>query len=341
MGGKSKSPKSPDLIGAANATAEGNIRAARVAADANRINQFTPFGSQTFTHGTGDDRDVWTSKVTLTPQQQKILDLNTATGRALAQFSKDSLGAVSRATRTPFNKSLLPAKQINAGQTAQDAIMSRLEPAYQRRQADLDTQLANQGIARGSEAANRAYDDLGRERTDAYQQAALRGIDVGQQARQQAIQEQEFFRTEPLSYLNMLRNGGQATMPQFQAPGSQQATTGPDILGATNGMYQNQLGAYNAQQAGSNNLMNGLFGLGGAAMLAPTGTFSGLAGLFSDRRLKTNIKRIGEYHGHNVYEYDIFGRHEIGVMAQEVMRTRPDAVAVHPSGFLMVNYGAL
>ena len=126
----------------------------------------------------------------------------------------------------------------------------------------------------------------------------------------------------------MLRNGGQATMPQFQAPGSQQATTGPDILGATNGMYQNQLGAYNAQQAGSNNLMNGLFGLGSAYLM-------------SDRRLKSNVVKVGEYHGHNVYEYDIFGRHEIGVMAQEVMRTRPDAVAVHPSGFLMVNYGAL
>jgi hypothetical protein len=30
-----------------------------------------------------------------------------------------------------------------------------------------------------------------------------------------------------------------------------------------------------------------------------------------------------------------------GVMAQEVMQTRPDAVSTHPLGFYMVNYDAL
>ena len=62
----------------------------------------------------------------------------------------------------------------------------------------------------------------------------------------------------------------------------------------------------------------------------------------SDRRLKTNIVKVGDDpRGFGIYEYDIFGRRERGVMAQEVEKIIPDAVMEHPSGFKMVNYGAL
>ena len=80
------------------------------------------------------------------------------------------------------------------------------------------------------------------------------------------------------------------------------------------------------------------------------GTALGIAGVagglgwapFSDVRLKSNIKRIGTHvKGFGVYEYDIFNRHEFGVLAQEVMKYVPEAVKMHPSGYLTVNYGAL
>jgi len=63
--------------------------------------------------------------------------------------------------------------------------------------------------------------------------------------------------------------------------------------------------------------------------------------MLSDRRLKSSIKPIGRFNGHNWYSYIKFGRHEIGVMAQEVMQTNPGAVHMHESGYLMVDYGAL
>jgi hypothetical protein len=42
------------------------------------------------------------------------------------------------------------------------------------------------------------------------------------------------------------------------------------------------MGQYNANQAGQQNTMGGLFGLGSAALMSPKGTFSGSSGLFSN-----------------------------------------------------------
>jgi len=65
------------------------------------------------------------------------------------------------------------------------------------------------------------------------------------------------------------------------------------------------------------------------------------AAIFSDRRLKSNIKFLGKLNGYNWYEYDIFGTRQTGVMAQEVLAIKPEAVSVHDSGYLMVNYNLL
>lgn len=57
----------------------------------------------------------------------------------------------------------------------------------------------------------------------------------------------------------------------------------------------------------------------------------------------TDLNRIfyGKRGRHNWYEYDIFGRHEQGVLAQEVLHVEPSAVHKHSSGYLMVDYGAI
>ncbi len=64
---------------------------------------------------------------------------------------------------------------------------------------------------------------------------------------------------------------------------------------------------------------------------------------FSDRRLKTNIKRIGTHPlGIGIYEFDyVWGEHATGVMADEVKTVMPEAVTRHPSGYDMVDYGKL
>jgi len=47
------------------------------------------------------------------------------------------------------------------------------------------------------------------------------------------------------------------------------------VIGATSAGYNAQLGQFNANQAGSNNMMSGLFSLGGAALGGPLGAKAG------------------------------------------------------------------
>jgi hypothetical protein len=66
----------------------------------------------------------------------------------------------------------------------------------------------------------------------------------------------------------------------------------------------------------------------------------GLSNVFSDRRLKKNIKQIGARpDGLNVYEFDYIwgGGRQVGLMAQEVQSVYPGAVS-ESGGYLMVDY---
>jgi enamine deaminase RidA (YjgF/YER057c/UK114 family) len=328
MGKQQSAPPPPDYAGAAQATAAGNADAARIAAKANRVSQYTPYGNLVYTSGVGGDPDQWKSEVQLAPAQQQLLEQQNQTSLGLAGLQNQGLGYVKNMLDQPFDTSKLPAQMVNPGQTAQDAIMSRLDPSFTRRQSGLETQLANQGIARGTEAWKAAQTDLDQARNDAYTQAALQGMGIGQQARQQALQEQAYLRNEPLNTLNAVRTGSQVTGPQFQNVPQQATTQGADLLGATQAQYGAQLGGVNAANASNNAMMQGLFNLGSAYML-------------SDRRLKTDIKQVGKLdNGLNVYQYRyVFGGPtQIGVMADEVERVIPDAVATHASGYKLVDY---
>lgn len=66
----------------------------------------------------------------------------------------------------------------------------------------------------------------------------------------------------------------------------------------------------------------------------------GFGDMFSDIRLKKNIKQIGtRSDGLNVYEFEYIwgGGRQVGLMAQEVQGVYPDAVS-ESGGYLMVNY---
>ena len=73
---------------------------------------------------------------------------------------------------------------------------------------------------------------------------------------------------------------------------------------------------------------------------------SGIMSFFpgSDIRLKEDIKKIGQsIDGHNIYKFKYLDddREFIGVMAQEVMKTHPDAVIKLNSGYYGVDYSQL
>ena len=61
--------------------------------------------------------------------------------------------------------------------------------------------------------------------------------------------------------------------------------------------------------------------------------------LFSDRRLKSNIRPICALpSGQVLYAYDIFSQPSVGVMADE---TAPEAVITLPSGYQAVDYSQI
>ena len=65
-----------------------------------------------------------------------------------------------------------------------------------------------------------------------------------------------------------------------------------------------------------------------------------LAGIFSDRRLKKNIKRIGGFScGIHWYEFEIDGERRTGFMADEVKAVMPEAVKRGQDGYDRVDYG--
>jgi hypothetical protein len=73
---------------------------------------------------------------------------------------------------------------------ATQRILSRLNPQLDRRRAATESQLANQGITRGSEAWKNAMSDMGQQENDAYTQAGLQGITLGQSQQAQTYGQQ-------------------------------------------------------------------------------------------------------------------------------------------------------
>lgn len=82
---------------------------------------------------------------------------------------------------------------------------------------------------------------------------------------------------------------------------------------------------------------------GGDNTLGTVMQLAGIAAMFmSDRRLKTEIRKIGRLKksGLSLYEYKMFGHYTIGVMADEVAKAIPRAVEV-VDGFMRVDYAQL
>ena len=197
----------------------------------------------------------------------------------------------------------------------------------------------NMGAAQFSNQALGQASGLDLARMQAQNQAMAQQYGLNQQyanaqnqLRQQALAEQAQRRGMSLNEMNALLSGQQVGMPQMPTFNTSGRAETPDILGATNMGYNAQLGAYNAQQAAGANTLGGLFQLGAAA--APF--------MFSDIRLKSDIKRIGTHPiGVGIYSYTMMGMPQRGVIAQEVSRVRPDLVKRHANGYLTVNYGGL
>lgn len=302
--GKPKAPKAPDYQAAAKEQGEANLNSSLATTYLDRINQYGPEGSMVYrdtgtrTLPNGTTIPIQDVITTLSPDQQKLYDQNNQISTNLNDLAIGGIDYVGNTVNKPFDTSQL-GNRVTKLPGAEDfgrqrdevvaALMERMAPQLAKQENSLRTRLSNQGFAPGTEAYTADYDVFNRGRNDAQLAAILAGSqeqdrllnqsaragEFQNQSREAGIQEQAFFRNEPLNTLNALRTGNQAQMPQFGAPASATAIAPAPIYAATNDGYNAQLKAYEQQMAGYSGLLSGLGQLGGAAL---TGGFSLLGG---------------------------------------------------------------
>lgn len=238
--------------------------------------------------------DSWTSRVTLDPRVQAVLDAQLKTSQGLNTAVDNSLQQVNDAFAKPIDYNALPpapSADEAARKRVEDALYgrytSRLDPRFKVQENRLRSDLMNRGLVEGSEAWKTAMDNFNRDKTDAYQTATQEAVGHGGEemsryfglestARQNALAEQERKRALVLNELNSLRGGQQVSMPTF-GNGATGATVNPaPIAQAMQNAYQGQLGAYSSGVASNNNMMGTLGSLGSAYMMS-----GGLGGLGS------------------------------------------------------------
>lgn len=289
-------------IQAAQATTMGNMLGARAATQANRINQNTPYSSLNYTQTLdANGNPVWTANQQLAAPLQSAL--------------QNIQGQLAQSTANPFDVSQYQAGQVGQGPQLQTSVSGtgmegwdkatqlinqRLQPQIQQSDARLQAQLANQGIAPGTEAYNRAMTQQGQKTNDLLTQAQLAGSQVQNQmfgqnvaagqfgnqalqsqfanqlsgtqannaALQQNYQQALAQRNLPLQQLGAFQQG---TTPGYVNPYTQAAVSGTDYLGAYTTSRAADIAAQNAQAAKTANLQNGLFGLGSSAILGAGG----------------------------------------------------------------------
>lgn len=223
------------------------------------------------------DPDRWTSTVSLSPAQQQLLDKQNEISLGLGNSMTKALGYVNDRLETPFDESKIPVNSITPDVAGKEdvvaALMERQRPQFEQARSKQEADLMARGFNPGTSGWNARFDDLGRNENDARLAAILAGgqeqsrlFGLGQQARQQALQEQSFLRNEPLNTLNAVRTGAQVTNPTFQATPQQAFTPGADYLGAAQQGYQADLNASNASNAAKGNMFSGLAGIGGSVL---------------------------------------------------------------------------
>lgn len=320
-------PTPPDPIATANAQSGMNRDTAVATQLTNMVDQNGPDGSLAYNQ-TGSNSYVgadgklvsipkFTATTTLSPNSQKVFDIGKQTELNLAGIGRDQSAKIGGilGTNVNLNNDAVEGRLMELGS-------KRLDPMFARNEEALRTRLTNQGIQPGSQAWNAEMMQFGQNRNDAYDNLLLKG-------RGESIDEILTERNQPIKEIASLISGSQIQQPTFRATPTAQVG-GVDYGGMVNNNYQGQVAQYNADKQANAAMLGGLFGMAGTAATA------GIK--YSDRKLKSNIRRVGALdNGLPIYLYDIDGRTEIGVMADEVQAVKPQAVHEGERG-LMVDY---
>lgn len=328
--GKPSAPKPPDPAKVAGAQVAQNVSTALAQSTLNNVNQVTPDGSLTYSvdgydtltdPNTGQTYQIprYTATQSLSEQGQALKGVNDAAGMNLATLARDQSARLGTLLGTPVDLSndAVEGRLMELGR-------ARLDPMLAQRQEGLRASLSAQGIKEGSAAYDRAMAREGQSQNDAYNQLLLTG-------RGQAVQEALTARNQPINEITALTSGSQVSQPSFVGTNPAQLAN-VDRAGLENQAYQQNLAAWQQNMANRLGIMGGAFGLGANAIMA------------SDRRLKTDIRRVGTTDGGLpifTYRYKAGGPVQMGVMAQDVLEVAPHAVHDIGGGFLGVDYAGV
>jgi len=290
----------------------------------------------------------WSLETTLSPEMQAIYDQGY--DAYLKAFQQQQANPLDTSGLTAGGDWSMLTNALTGGSDAYskayyDQATSLLGDKYAAEEQAMRSQLLNSGLTEGTEAYDREMNDWLNAKNANYSNIANQSILTGStlknqdinslvsalsaqdQARAGQLQEATYMYNQPMATAQTFLSGLQ--VPQFSGSSGGGSYQGEDILGALNNQYNADMNAANADAAQQQNLINTLMqaGMTGALWL-------------SDRRLKSNIKSLGRKTslGIPLYSYTIFGKDQVGVMADEAREIVPDSVLETPSGYLMVDY---
>jgi len=316
-----RTPKAPDPYQTAAAQGGMNMDTAITQQFLNSGTQVNPWGTvatdvtgnNTFVDSQGKTITVpkFTQTTTLSPTQQGIFDQSQAAEGNLAGIANEQSAFLRDYLNKPFE-----FNNRDAETWAFDLASPRIRQSQMQAEDSLRSTLANKGIREGSAAWNAEMGRMTNANTDQMNQLALTG-------RGQAFAEAMATRNQPINEITALLAGSQVSNPaQMSSAMPQTGVAGVDYTGLVRDKFQADTAAYQ-------NKMGGLFGLASSGI-----------GLLSDRRLKTDIRRVGTTDAGVpifTYRYVWGGPVQMGVMAQDV----PDAAFMTDAGFFAVDYGAV
>lgn len=277
MGGggkKSKAPKAPDYAQVAQTEAVENRKTAEELTKWNRPTQVDQFGNKI--SWTQDGQGNWTQKQEASPLFKE------AQSSALTGYNKAMRDVHGTLDQGGFKAPEFVDFDSTAGDKlaadTYEAVMGRARPEQEREQAALDVKLRQQGLQPGTEAYNRAMQNMLTSHGDVATQAGLTATKAGydearaRYAQQLAAQNQEYAQAlknyqMPFDVAGSMANlYGSAPRAEFAGFSGATGYNPADLMGAAQAKYQSQMGGYNAGQNKKGSSMGMLGNLGSSAI---------------------------------------------------------------------------
>ena len=278
MGGGKKAA-APDPNKVANAQFNLNRRTSQFEARQNRFNQNNPFGSINWVNQGTANKPKWVQTTTLSAPQQNILNNQQGIQQGAGSMALGMMpGVQNRLNQPAYNAQgdmadaqaqlkALPAADLATRQHVEQSLMDRLNPSLQQDEAALRTQLANQGLAYGSEAYNNAMRDMSQRTNDARLAVVGQGGQEMQRNQEMNLSRiGQLFgaatdrqgmdaasRNQALAELSaLIQQSGSPQMPTFGGATNVGGIAAPDLAGLTASNYQSKVAGQNAQTASNN-----------------------------------------------------------------------------------------